>query len=307
MKKKYFYLLLLAALLALALCACIGREQAAQQQLLRGEYCQATYFLGDTILGRENVVPGKKLSQIPEGDYIWLDALGRAADPANANTEKKELTFYAWSAPTLLEGHIRFLPVEGSMFFPEGTLTRAEAAEIFAALLDINQTSTTERARTFSDVQEGGEHYETITRLAALGVMLGYPDGSFRPEQTITRAEFAAALCRMTGQVTPMAADGYWADSFLAAAAEQGWLTGYEDGGNGGARAITRAEAVTLVNRVRGRQPNKGAIDEACENIPMRMSRRITGRFMILWTPHTAMSLWPISSAKCRGWSRASS
>lgn len=88
--------------------------------------------------------------------------------------------------------------------------------------------------------------------------MKGYGDGTFRPDAPITRAEFAAIAARFdqneaAGGVTLRDISGHWAESLIAQAAARGWVNGYADGTFRPDQPITRAEAVTLINRVLGR------------------------------------------------------
>ncbi len=144
---------------------------------------------------------------------------------------------------------------------PEGSITRAEVATIFFRLLtdDIrNQNMTDENE--FNDVKKGDWYNRAISTLAKMGIVDGYNDGSFMPNKPITRAEFAAMAARFDDDIregTSTFTDiiGHWAEHEIKIAANNSWVEGYEDGSFRPTVNITRAEAMTLVNRVMQRNP----------------------------------------------------
>ena len=148
---------------------------------------------------------------------------------------------------------------------PDGEITRAEVASIFYRLLrDEARTSARAAAKAFSDVPAGKWYHDAVTAMAGLGIVTGYPDGTFRPDQSITRAEFAAILARI--EQTQTGADagftdvaGHWAAKQIGIACAKGWATGYADGTFRPDRTITRAEAVAMTNRLLERRPESEA------------------------------------------------
>lgn len=149
------------------------------------------------------------------------------------------------------------------MVHPNANITRAEVAAIFFRLLkeevrDANLTSS----NSFSDVAEGQWFNTSISTMAKLGIVTGYPDGSFKPNDNITRAEFATIAARFDKDAKDSASifsdiDGHWAKEYIERAAKKGWITGYPDGTFRPDRLITRAEAASLINRVLIRDPEK--------------------------------------------------
>lgn len=116
------------------------------------------------------------------------------------------------------------------------------------------------------DVQAGAWYYDAVAQLAAREIILGYDDGTFRPDNRITRAEFVTLLVRLTGAeggkaVFPDTA-GHWAEDAIAAATAAGWIEGYEDATFRPGRDISRAEAVTVLNRVLKRTADPDALRE---------------------------------------------
>ena len=144
---------------------------------------------------------------------------------------------------------------------PGGQITRAEVATIFFRLLtdDVRDENLTKTNR-YSDVAATSWYNTAVSTLSSMGIITGYPDGTFRPNAAITRAEFAAIAARFDHDGDKTAAKfsdiaTHWAKDEISIAYNNGWITGYPDGTFGPQRDITRAETMTLVNRVLNRQP----------------------------------------------------
>ncbi|KUG02360.1 filamentous hemeagglutinin family outer membrane protein [hydrocarbon metagenome] len=143
---------------------------------------------------------------------------------------------------------------------PQGNVTREEVAAVFYRLLDANyREGMKTSANNFPDVglyRWSSKHIGTLT---AAYVIEGYPDGTFRPGNYITRAELAAIASRFD-ELTPFEANsfsdiaGHWANKYINSAAQKGWVNGYPDGTFRPDQAITRAEFMTLVNNVLDRR-----------------------------------------------------
>ena len=144
---------------------------------------------------------------------------------------------------------------------PQNNITRAEVATIFFRLLtdDVRDENLTKTNR-YSDVAATSWYNTAVSTLSFMGIITGYPDGTFRPNAAITRAEFAAIAARFDSNGDKTAAKfsdiaNHWAKGEISIAYNNGWITGYPNGTFGPQRDITRAEAMTLVNRVLDRQP----------------------------------------------------
>lgn len=144
---------------------------------------------------------------------------------------------------------------------PQNNITRAEVATIFFRLLtdDVRDENLTKTNR-YSDVAATSWYNTAVSTLSSMGIITGYPDGTFRPNAAITRAEFAAIAARFDHDGDKTAAKfsdiaTHWAKDEISIAYNNGWITGYPDGTFGPQRDITRAETMTLVNRVLNRQP----------------------------------------------------
>ena len=144
---------------------------------------------------------------------------------------------------------------------PQNNITRAEVATIFFRLLtdDVRDENLTKTNR-YSDVAATSWYNTAVSTLSSMGIITGYPDGTFRPNAAITRAEFAAIAARFDNDGDKTAAKfsdiaTHWAKDEISIAYNNGWITGYPDGTFDPQRDITRAETITLVNRILNRQP----------------------------------------------------
>ena len=144
---------------------------------------------------------------------------------------------------------------------PQNNITRAEVATIFFRLLtDETRTANMTKSNGYNDVKDGDWFCCAVSTLSKMGIIKGYEDGSFKPNDPISRAEFAAIAARFDpdGDKTPATfsdVTSHWAKDEISIAANHGWIKGYEDGSFKPDQKITRAETMTLVNRVLNRLP----------------------------------------------------
>lgn len=157
------------------------------------------------------------------------------------------------------------LGYEDGSIRPNRTLTRAEAAAIFCRLLPESRCGDVQPAiHTFIDVAPNDWYGESVSAVAEAGLIVGYPDGAFRPDAPITRAEFAVIVSRFSAAVShggnsfPDVPDEHWAERQIARAEYLGWINGYPDGSFKPDQPITRAEAITMLNRVLERAVETG-------------------------------------------------
>ena len=202
--------------------------------------------------------------------YAFTGWYGEAELTTQLNTVRmdKNRTVYAgWSAtpaPAWLNSDDHFAYVYG---YPDGrvgplnNITRAEVAAIFYRLLrkDIRMESQTTE-NSFDDVPADAWYVTEVSTLARLGVFVGRTTDVFAPDAPITRAEFATVCARFDQSGAAEDRDfsdigGHWAEQYIRQAAALGWVQGYPDGTFGPDRPITRAEAVTMINRVLRRNP----------------------------------------------------
>ena len=148
---------------------------------------------------------------------------------------------------------------------PNGQITRAEVATIFFRLLrDEVRDGAFTTSNSYSDVAYGKWYNNPISTMSALGIITGYPDGTFKPNKPITRAEFAAIAARFDETQSGKSATfsdviGHWAAKEIGIAYYNEWIKGYPDGTFKPDQNITRAEAMTLINRVLERKPESPA------------------------------------------------
>ena len=148
-------------------------------------------------------------------------------------------------------------------FHPDQSMTRAEVAQMFCSLLG-NKNVTA--AKSFADVPAQAWYAKAVGTLAGLDKLGGYPDGTFRPDAPITRAEFAAialAFAKESAGASCSYADvkaGAWYYPYVAQATAYGWIGGYPDGSFQPGSSITRAEVAVIVNNMLGRGADKNFI-----------------------------------------------
>lgn len=149
---------------------------------------------------------------------------------------------------------------------PNGTITRAEVTTIFYRLLTSarrDEIFTSENS--FRDVNSSMWYNKATSSMAAGGYIQGYADGTFGAKKPITRAEFVCLAARFATKTTGFASytdvdNGHWAARSIAICASNGWVQGYEDGTFRPDQPITRAEAMTIINRMLGRGVSKGYV-----------------------------------------------
>lgn len=218
-------------------------------------------------IARETVEEGAKPLAVPTANAAGRTIGGWALNDKFVEPADMEITadttFTAWYSPQLVtDKHIKYISgnaqKDGSCytFNPNGKLTRAQAATIFYNLLA--DTSEGYGEVSFTDVKTSDWYYTAVRVLASNLVLAGYKDGTFRPTAAVTRAEFVTMLLRLMPQpeakcsFSDVRSDA-WYYGAVAAAANKGWVNGYMDGCFGPNRTISRAEAVTIVNRALGR------------------------------------------------------
>ena len=183
-------------------------------------------------------------------------------------TMNSNKTVYAgWEAtgvPDKLNGDDHYAYVIGYLdgnVRPNANVSRAETATIFFRLLksDIRDGNLI-ADNGFSDVSDGQWHNKAISTMAKLGIVKGRRADNFDPDASITRAEFAAICARFNTKPVENSGSfsdisGHWAENEIERAAAFGWISGYPDGTFHPDARITRAEAMTMINRVLCRMP----------------------------------------------------
>lgn len=173
------------------------------------------------------------------------------AAPSDIAGHWAESVITQWQSKGLIQGY------EDGTFKPGNTITRAE----FVTLMNNAKGFWSEGSINFSDVKNGSWFYSAVARAVAAGYVKGYSDGSFKPNNTITRAE-AAVMIANTAKLSANEAGAYrftdigsipaWARGSVGAVVAAGYMTGYPDGSFGANASISRAEAVSSLNRMLG-------------------------------------------------------
>ena len=147
---------------------------------------------------------------------------------------------------------------------PERSITRAEVATIFYRLLTDEVWEKTRNARNpFPDVNPESWYGAAVSAIAGMEIVTGYPDGTFKPDRKITRAEITTIVARFARQMKMSAVNsanasdiaGHWAEGDIIYIMKTGWMQGYTDSTFRPDLNMTRAEFITLVNRILERAP----------------------------------------------------
>ncbi|MDG0811375.1 S-layer homology domain-containing protein [Cohnella rhizosphaerae] len=145
-------------------------------------------------------------------------------------------------------------------FGPERGITRAEMAAILTRVSGNAENTEKQAGKSYTDVSAGHWAKDAIVDVTKAGLMDGYPDGSFKPGQTMTRAEMAKIAARMLattpgGNGSFSDISGHWAQSAIELAKAAGIIGGYSDGSFRPDQTLTRAEAVAMISKLSGRAP----------------------------------------------------
>ena len=213
---------------------------------------------GDIVTSLENLQQDVKLVG------VWSYRSGGGS--SGGGSGRKPTVDIPDDVPTGLNGDDHFAYIVGypdGNVKPSGNITRAEVATIFFRLLTEDvRTANSTQSNSLSDVSRGQWFNHAISTLSSMGIVKGNPDGTFDPDAPITRAEFAAIAARFDDKNTNNTTNfsdiaAHWAKDEIGVAANKGWINGYPDSTFRPDQYITRAEAMTLVNRVLNRLPEK--------------------------------------------------
>lgn len=205
------------------------------------------------------------------GDYYWVETvppegyrLGGGKHPTNTGKNSR-ITVYNTEAavPALFtDDHYAYIVgVPGGTVRPNDSMTRAGVATIFFRLLkDSVRDANLLTGCTYTDVPDGHWANTAISTMTGLDIVRGYDAAAFGPGDPITRAQFAAICARFdtgksNGSRTFSDIEGHWAKAYIERAAELGWISGFQDGTFRPDAYITRAQAVTMINRMLNRLP----------------------------------------------------
>ena len=209
------------------------------------------------ITAPEGYVLDTKEYEISAGDFYH-------DDQSKAVAKAKTVRNYRGTTPDLLNDSDHFAYVIGYMdgnVRPYGLISRAETTTIFFRLLkDSVRDGNLLTSNTYTDVADDYWANTAISTMTGLGIVQGRSTTTFDPKAPITRAQFAAICARFdtgksSGEQTFSDIQGHWAEKYIQRAAELGWIKGFEDGTFRPDTYITRAQAMTMINRVLNRIP----------------------------------------------------
>jgi len=179
---------------------------------------------------------------------------------------------------------------------PNNSITRAEVATVFFRMLtDEVRTANWTTSNSFSDVDKEDWYNNAVSVIAKMGIITGYPDGTFKPNQTITRAEVATIAARFARQMGLAATTqkafndvvGNWAEEDIAHAASVGWTNGYPDGTFKPGNSLTRAEFMTIVNRMLERAP-----ETEPDIINTEQEAHPNEKWLRIWSDNSDVTAW---------------
>ena len=209
----------------------------------------------------------------PEGyvvnsDEVSIEKSNLTTSWSKAEKDAETVRNYRGSTPDLLNGDDHFAYVVGyqdGCVHPNALITRAETATIFFRLLkDDVRDGNLLTSNTYTDVADDYWANTAISTMTGLGIVQGHRATTFDPSAPITRAQFAAICARFdtgksSGTQTFTDIKGHWAEKYIERAAELGWIKGFEDGTFRPDTYITRAQAMTMIDRVLNRIPEENS------------------------------------------------
>lgn len=252
---------------------------------------QETFELGNGESKTFTISVGSQWSVTENTPSGWISTVNGAASGTMTKDNRQVLVNFTntkqetepdpnpgWGGeeiPPALEkdDHIQYLfGYPDRSFGPERNMTRAEAAQMFHNLLEKQDYPIT--ITPFADVAENGWYTRAVNIMASLGVVSGMGDGTFQPNRAITRAEFVSMAVKFlespqaSGQAAfPDVSAEQWFYSAVQAAAQEGWIHGYEDGTFRPEQSITRAEVASIVNHMLERCADQKYAEEYCAKL----------------------------------------
>ena len=248
--------------------AVTGTAKGSTAQPKSGARFDGWYSTDGTLLSKElTFVPTKKDGAVWQGTTYYARFSAKRSPSTPSTPAKPDETKPTLAPiPEMLNGEDHYaylLGYEDGTVRPNGSISRAEVATVLFRLLkdDVRAQNLT-KDNAYSDVSGTAWYAAAVSTLSKMGVISGYPDGTFRPNAPITRAEFAAMIARF--DETAKSADtpftdisGHWAENAIGKAYGNGWVEGSSKTVFCPESNLTRAETATLLNRVLHRLPEK--------------------------------------------------
>ena len=248
--------------------AATGKPTGSTAQPKSGARFDGWYSADGTLLSTDlTFVPTKKDGAVWQGTTYYAHFSAKRSPSTPSTPAKPDETKPTLAPiPEMLNGEDHYaylLGYEDGTVRPNGSISRAEVATVlFRLLKDDVRTQNLTKDNAYSDVPDTAWYSTAVSTLSKMGVISGYPDGTFRPNAPITRAEFAAMIARF--DETAKSADtpftdisGHWAENAIGKAYGNGWVEGSSKTLFCPESNLTRAETATLLNRVLHRLPEK--------------------------------------------------
>ena len=245
-----------------------GTAKGSTAQAKSGAKFDGWYSADGTLLSTDlKFVPTKEAGTVWQGTTYYAHFSAKRSPSTPSTPAKPDETKPTLAPiPEMLNGEDHYaylLGYEDGTVRPNGSISRAEVATVLFRLLkdDVRMQNLT-KDNAYSDVSDTAWYAAAVSTLSKMGVISGYPDGTFRPNAPITRAEFAAMIARF--DETAKSADtpftdisGHWAENAIGKAYGNGWVEGSSKTVFCPESNLTRAETATLLNRVLHRLPEK--------------------------------------------------
>ena len=248
--------------------AATGKPTGSTAQAKSGARFDGWYSADGTLLSTDlTFVPTRKDGAVWQGTTYYAHFSAKRSPSTPSTPAKPDETKPTLAPiPEMLNGEDHYaylLGYEDGTVRPNGSISRAEVATVlFRLLKDDVRTQNLTKDNAYSDVPDTAWYSTAVSTLSKMGVISGYPDGTFRPNAPITRAEFAAMIARF--DETAKSADtpftdisGHWAENAIGKAYGNGWVEGSSKTVFCPESNLTRAETATLLNRVLHRLPEK--------------------------------------------------
>lgn len=221
---------------------------------------------GDVVLDEIEITEGEYISSAPKTDSEDKEIVAWVADGIKVNdVTKAEITkdtvYSVWKAPQIKKDeHKQYMNGYEGKFRPNDKLTRGEFCSIFNQVYELYDNDCD---KEFSDVAQDAWYYNNVSNMVATGIINGYPDGTFKPDRALTRAEFVAVICnafKLEEQESKfLDTQSHWAKNQIVYASQNGWVNGYSDGTFHPDDSISRAEATVIVNRLMDRSASNSS------------------------------------------------
>lgn len=198
----------------------------------------------------------ESFSQAPEDES--------SGEESGISMEDSQQETFASYPLLVVGGHEAYMSGEaGARFYPDRAMTRAEMAQVLYNLLASYPPVT---GGSFSDVSAGAWYATAVNTLVELDVLSGYEDGTFRPNNAVTRAEFVTAVCKCfdslsTGSAGFSDVSGHWAEGFINQAVAEDWISGFPDGTFRPDESIQRCQVTAILNNALERTGSGFAAD----------------------------------------------